>query len=609
MSRNPMSLKFSLIVCGVVVAMAMCVPVAATAQTCGPLNNGRVADVVYKGNAIFFDPVVRYEYKRATLTISGPCEDIVRSFDPGEQIFFDLGEITRVLDGTYKWELRFEPAIDPEVREMLDSSRGTGEEDAVWWSLWQKGAIPPGPSVDGQGFTVVGGEIIDPGTGEESQKSAVVATKAGAASPLIATVAEFEDSGSAVSSTKGEASLAPKGAVLTNSDGIIRNSLCVGFDCPNSPTFSDTTILLMENNDRIKFDDTSTINSFPRNDWEIEANSNLNGGASYLGFNDCGQSSQGGCASDLVFAVEAGARQNALYVESDGDVGFGTANPVVRLHTTDGDTPALRLEQDGSSGFAPQTWDIAGNETSFFIRDATNGSTLPFRIRPGASSNSLVIDSDDDVGIGVLSADAPLHVLRSGSIGSDGQVHIENNSGTASDRNMLRIENNGPPTLLFSNTNAASNGSWTYTVTNGGIFQINASGSGTPIELQLSEGGDMTIGGMLTELSSREAKTGFENLDGQDVLERLANLPVTVWNYKHDDDGIRHIGPMAEDFYAAFNVGTDAHHIAPSDKAGVALAAIQGLNQVVREKDAEIEALRMRLEKLEEALVLLTEEH
>ncbi len=140
--------------------------------------------------------------------------------------------------------------------------------------------------------------------------------------------------------------LATKGTILTGSDGIIYNSLCVGFDCPTSPTFSDSTILMMENNTRIKFGDTSN-SPFPNEDWEIEANSASSGGQSYLGFNDCGSSdNDGGCATDLVFAVEAGARQNALYVESDGDVGIGTSNPVLELHIVRGDSPGVRLEQD-----------------------------------------------------------------------------------------------------------------------------------------------------------------------------------------------------------------------------------------------------------------------
>lgn len=64
------------------------------------------------------------------------------------------------------------------------------------------------------------------------------------------------------------------------------------------------------------------------------------------------------------------------------------------MHTVDGDSPTLRLEQDGSSGFTPQTWDIAGNEANLFIRDVTNGSKLPFRIRPNAPTDSLDITTD-----------------------------------------------------------------------------------------------------------------------------------------------------------------------------------------------------------------------
>jgi hypothetical protein len=73
----------------------------------------------------------------------------------------------------------------------------------------------------------------------------------------------------------------------------------------------------------------------------------------------------------------------------------------------------MRLEQDNSSGFTAQTWDVAGNEASFFIRDATNGSSLPFRIRPGAPSNSLVIGDSGKVGVGILSPAEDVDVQRS----------------------------------------------------------------------------------------------------------------------------------------------------------------------------------------------------
>jgi hypothetical protein len=79
---------------------------------------------------------------------------------------------------------------------------------------------------------------------------------------------------------------------------------------------------------------------------------------------------------------------------------------------------------------------------------------------------------------------------------------------------------------------------------------------------------------------------------------------VTRWNYKEDQNS-EHIGPMAQDFYAAFNVGPDDKHITTVDESGVALAAIQGLNEKLEDlreeskaKDAEIEALRKNVAEL-----------
>ena len=85
--------------------------------------------------------------------------------------------------------------------------------------------------------------------------------------------------------------------------------------------------------------------------------------------------------------------------------------------------------------------------------------------------------------------------------------------------------------------------------------------------------------------SDRNLKANFGSVDPADMLQRVRELPISTWNYTSDDPSIRHIGPMAQDFAAAFGVGADDRHIHPSDGQGVALAAIQGLLQ-------EIEALR-----------------
>ena len=94
--------------------------------------------------------------------------------------------------------------------------------------------------------------------------------------------------------------------------------------------------------------------------------------------------------------------------------------------------------------------------------------------------------------------------------------------------------------------------------------------------------------GSWSSMSDRNAKDNFAPVNPETVLAHVATLPMTTWSYK-TEPGVRHIGPMAQDFYAAFNVGEDNKHIANVDEGGVALAAIQGLNQKVNERDAEIE--------------------
>jgi hypothetical protein len=103
-------------------------------------------------------------------------------------------------------------------------------------------------------------------------------------------------------------------------------------------------------------------------------------------------------------------------------------------------------------------------------------------------------------------------------------------------------------------------------------------------------------------MSDRNAKNDFSPVNSQAVLAEVASLPLTTWSYK-TEPGVRHVGPMAQDFHAAFAVGEDDRHIAEVDEGGVALAAIQGLNQKLNEKDAEIQQLKQRLEALEKIVL------
>jgi hypothetical protein len=105
--------------------------------------------------------------------------------------------------------------------------------------------------------------------------------------------------------------------------------------------------------------------------------------------------------------------------------------------------------------------------------------------------------------------------------------------------------------------------------------------------------------GSWESLSDRNAKTNVTPVDGREILEQVVQLPITTWSYTTQSPSIRHVGPMAQDFYAAFAVGEDDRHIGSVDADGVALAAIQGLYEIVQDKDTQINVQQQRIEALE----------
>ncbi len=176
----------------------------------------------------------------------------------------------------------------------------------------------------------------------------------------------------------------------------MQGSTCIGIDCVDNEAFGFDTLRLKENNLRLKFEDTSSSAGFPSNDWTLIANDSASGGRNYFGLEDT-------TAGRLVWGVSAGAPAYSMWVNSLGNVGLGTENPLLKMHLVSTNTPAIRFEQTNLGGFTAQTWDVGANEANFFIRDTTGGSQLPFQIRPGAPTGSLNIASTGFVGFGTNS--------------------------------------------------------------------------------------------------------------------------------------------------------------------------------------------------------------
>ncbi|HJU24066.1 MAG TPA: tail fiber domain-containing protein [Casimicrobiaceae bacterium] len=114
-------------------------------------------------------------------------------------------------------------------------------------------------------------------------------------------------------------------------------------------------------------------------------------------------------------------------------------------------------------------------------------------------------------------------------------------------------------------------------------------------------GAFLSDGGTWTNASDRALKTGFVAADPDQVLAKIDAMPIMEWRYKNQPDEL-HLGPVAQDFYAAFGLGRDDRHIATVDEEGVALAAIQGLSRLLRDKDARINAQQQEISALTDRL-------
>jgi hypothetical protein len=190
-------------------------------------------------------------------------------------------------------------------------------------------------------------------------------------------------------------------------------------------------------------------------------------------------------------------------------------------------------------------------------------------------------------------AAAPLEIRK-----SDGtaQVRVRDTGGAQAKTMFNLINDNGNQTIFRLNDGV--NGAWDFKVAGAG-FVANLVGVGGN-EMAISKTGNMTISGTLTELSSREAKHRFADVDNQEILAKVLELPIKEWSYKDDRNSIRHVGPVAEDFHAAFGLnGNNTTGIAATDARGVTLAAIQGLNEKLEAKNDEIARLNAKLAELE----------
>ena len=334
-----------------------------------------VVQTVVQATQLRFEP--RIAYASATLRVVGPSGfAFERAFGTGAPVFDLASAGGRLADGQYRYELTLGRVPSPALRAAFEANAfrddGTASSPALAAELDALRATDSGS------FLVAGGQIMVPA-------AAPTATPPG--------------------TRAGRGDTPTTNDQVIPDDLIVQGSACVGLDCVNNESFGFSTIVVKENNTRITFTDTSTGAGFPAHSWQLTANDSASGGLDKFSIEDL-------TAGRIPFTLVGNAPTNSLFVDSTGRVGLRTSTPVLDIHVDTGNTPALRFEQDATGGFTPQTWDVAGNEANFFVRDVTGGGRLPLRIRPGAPTSSIDVASSGNVGIGTASPQQALHINR-----------------------------------------------------------------------------------------------------------------------------------------------------------------------------------------------------
>jgi hypothetical protein len=213
------------------------------------------------------------------------------------------------------------------------------------------------------------------------------------------------------------------------------------------------------------------------------------------------------------------------------------------------------------------------------------GTILTFSM--GANAQLHVAPSGE-VGLGTMSPTETFHLQM-----DEAKILVEE-TGESATRTLIHLINPGRTHFKLQNTGFGS--SWVFTNA-GGNFFISLQGTGGP-EFNILSNGNAELAGTLTQNSDVNEKTSITSISTHEILNLVAELPVTRWEYK-DARGQAHIGPMAQDFYAAFGLGKNDKGISSIDTGGVALAAIKALDDKNKALEANNLVLSERVEALE----------
>ncbi|HEX8514904.1 MAG TPA: tail fiber domain-containing protein, partial [Bacteroidia bacterium] len=413
----------------------------------------------------------------------------------------------------------------------------------------------------------------------------------------------------------------------------------------DSSMFADTAGYSINSNHSV-YSDTAlySLNCISTTgNWDLMGNSGTNPAINFIGSTN---------AADVVIKSDNAER---IRIKSDGKIGIGTSNPAGALHIisndalihegTFGSGAALGVSGAGTRMFwYPKKaamragralgahWDDAniGNysfavgydtrasgQYSFAggqLAKATNDNAIAFGDNALASGVSSIA-----IGSATIASGYSAIALGRGSSASDsGAVALTYHGSAgryavafgyytkASGRNSVAMgtsasTNGYKGSFVFADiTKQTTSPSTLSTADN--QFMAKASGGfifytdmNTTMGVTLPAGG-----GSWASISDKNKKNNFRKVNTSDVLNKIATLEITTWNYKTQDPSIRHIGPMAQDFYALFGLGENETSISTVDIDGINMAAIQALIKVTGELEQKSSQIEILLKKLEE---------
>jgi hypothetical protein len=304
----------------------------------------------------------------------------------------------------------------------------------------------------------------------------------------------------------------------------------------------------------------------------------------------------------------ANAMHDGSFVWADNQPGFVFSSTLANQFNIRA-SGGLRLADDTSLNFGSRTRQMINLWSTDYALGVQGGAGY-FRsggdfywYRGGSHSNAngdagsggvplMSLKSSGNLGLGTSTPGYPLEVQNALAVG---RFTTTNNGNGA----VLILKSTATPATFLGAINfedaTSTPGQIGYLANHQMSFRV-----GDAERMNLQAGG-LYVNGAIVPSSDRNVKEDFAAVDAQEMLKKVAALPLQSWSYTNRP-GVKHVGPMAQDFHSAFGLGEDDKHIATVDADGVALAAIQGLNQKLegqlRQKDSELKSQQRQITAL-----------